>query len=284
MRMPAPSRTPIPHRRRPTIGASAMMFPPREAGDPSARLLSINAAQDLPGGPPGRIAALRPTDSRNLGRLRLGRAFRPDQPADNFDDDQRDKAAEQHVAEIVAAEGEPQEARAEPKDERSDDRGSAPGQGEHARRRDHPEAARGFAGDERTVHFASAVVVIPGYERVRPVEVLGLDRTGTMPMILEAEVDDEARPDGHRGDEKDHRSAARRPAEPSPSTLGGPQRRIDREHHERRHSEKVAAEALEVVAAEEAPLVVEIARALEVEFGPDRENSERQSCERNVDE
>src|ERR1700691_557289 len=121
MRMPPPSRTPIPHRRRPTIGASAMMFPPREAGDPSARLLSINAAQDLPGGPPGRIAALRPTDSRNLGRLRLGRAFRPDQPPDHLDDDQRDEPAEQHVAEIVAAQREAQEAPAAPKRRHSGD-------------------------------------------------------------------------------------------------------------------------------------------------------------------
>src|ERR1700733_5969253 len=216
MRMPAPSRTPIPPRRRPTIGASAMMFPPREAGDPSARLLSINAAQDLPGGPPGRIAALRPTNSRNLGRLRLGRASWPDQPPDHLDDDQRDEPAEQHIAEVVAAERQSQQARAKPEGKGGDDRWTAPRRGQHARRRDHPEAGRRLARHERTVHFASAVVVIPGYERGRPLEVLGLDRTGTMPMILEAEVDDEARPDGHRGDEKDHRSAARRPAEPSP--------------------------------------------------------------------
>ena len=103
-------------------------------------------------------------------------------------------------------------------------------------------------------------------------------------MILEAEVDDEARPDDHRGDEKDHRSAARRPAKLGPEALGEPQRRIGDEHDERRHAEKVAAKALEVVTSEKASAVIEITRAREVELGPDRENDKRQRGERNVDE
>src|ERR1700722_10835731 len=116
----------------------------------------------------------------------------------------------------MAAEGQAQQARAEAEKEPGDDRGSPPGRGQHARRRHHPEAGRRFAGDERTVLLARAVVVIPGREGARPVEVLGLDRTGTVPMILEAEIDDEARPNDHRGDKKRHGSTARGPPKPGP--------------------------------------------------------------------
>ena len=103
-------------------------------------------------------------------------------------------------------------------------------------------------------------------------------------MILEAEIDDQSRPDDHRGDEKDHRPAARRPAEPEPKTFGEPQRRIGGQHDEWRYAKKVAAEASEVIAAEESPVVIEVARARKVEPGPDRKNDERQSGEGNVDE
>src|ERR1700722_15511508 len=212
----------------------------------------------------------------------LTAALRPEDAAHDLDDDEGDEPAEQHVAEIVAAEGAPQEAPPEAESKRSGHRSAAPGRGEHACRCDHPEAGRRFAGDERTVLLAAAIVVIPGYERVRPVEVLRLDGTGAMPMILEAEVDDEARPDDHRGDEKDHRAAARRPAEPAPEAVGEPHRRIGREHDERRHPEKVAAEALEVVTSEKASAVIEIARALEVELGPKGEDDKRKRGEHNV--
>ena len=101
-------------------------------------------------------------------------------------------------------------------------------------------------------------------------------------MILESEIDDEARPDDHRGDEKDHRSAARRPAKPGPEALGEPQRRIGHEHDERRHPEKVAPEAFEVATAEEASVVIEITGARQVEFGPYGEDDKRQRGEHNV--
>src|SRR3984885_426600 len=289
MRTPAPSRSPITHRRRPTTGVSAIGSPPhrapRDARDSSARRLSIAAQRAVSHrGAPGPVATLRLTQPRPARRLRLDGAPLPDDAADDFDDDERDEPSEQHVAEIVAAEGEPQEARAEPEGERSDDRETAPGGGEYARRRDHPEAGRGFAGDEGTVLFAAAADVIPGHERARSIEILGLDRTGPMPMILEAEIDDEARPDDHRGDEKDHRSAARRPAEFYPTILSEPQRRISREHDERRHAEKVAAKAFEAVATEEAAAVVKVVGARQVKSGPDRENGKRQRGERNIDE
>ena len=103
-------------------------------------------------------------------------------------------------------------------------------------------------------------------------------------MVLEAEVDDEARPDDHRGDEKDHRSAARRPAELRPETLGEPQGRIGDKHDEGGDAEKVAAKTLEVIAAEEAAAVIEIMRALKIESGPDGEDDKRQRGEHNVDE
>src|SRR3984957_19295588 len=153
MRMPTPSSTPIPHRRRPTIGASAMMSPPREAGDSSARLWSIGEPRltGSPCGAAGRGLTPRALDPWAARQLRLRRASWPDDAADDLDDDEGDEPTKQHVAETVAAEGEPQEARAEPKGERSDHCGSTPRWGEHARRSDHPEAGRRFAGDERTV-------------------------------------------------------------------------------------------------------------------------------------
>src|ERR1700677_4606099 len=223
MRMPAPSRTPIPHRRRPTIGASAMMSPPREAGDSLARWLSIGEPRrsGSPRGAAGRGLTPR-ADPWAAGQVRLGRPSWPDYSAGDLDHDERDEAAEQHVAEVMAAEGEPQEACAESEGERRDHCRSTPGWGQHARRRDHPESGRCFAGDERTVLLASAVIVIPWREGIRPVEVLGLARAGTMPMILEAKIDDEARADDHRGDEKDHSSAARRPGKPDPPALPEP--------------------------------------------------------------
>src|SRR5580692_2852654 len=145
MRMPAPSRTPIPHRRRPTIGASAMMSPPRKQWDSSSRLLSIREPRltGSPCGAAGRGLTPRASDSWAARQVRLGRASWPDDPADDLDDDKCEEPAEQHVAEVVAAEGEPQEARAKPQGERGDHVASTPGWGEHARRRDHPEARRG---------------------------------------------------------------------------------------------------------------------------------------------
>ena len=103
-------------------------------------------------------------------------------------------------------------------------------------------------------------------------------------MVLEAEIDDEARPDRHGGDEKDHRAAARRPAEGDAAALGEPKRREGRENDERRHAEDVAAEASQAVAASEAPAVVKIMRDDEVEIGPKRENAERQRSQRDVDD
>ena len=70
----------------------------------------------------------------------------------------------------------------------------------------------------------------------------------------------------------------------SPQALGEPQRRIGREHDERRHPEKVASEASEVATAEEAAAVVKVVGARQVELGPDRENGKRQRGERNIDE
>src|SRR5580704_12114294 len=197
MRMPAPSRSPITHRRRPMTGVSAMACPPhcaletqetlRPAGCQSAQLTVS------PREAPGRVLASHASKSRPAEQLPLEGVARPNQRAHDLDDDERDESAEQHVAEVVADEGQPQQACAEAEGERGDDSGTTPGRGQHARRGDHPESGRRLAGDERAVFLAGAVVVIPRPEGARSVEVLGLDRAGTMPMILEAKIDDEAR-------------------------------------------------------------------------------------------
>ena len=109
MRMPAPSRTPIPHRRRPTIGASAMMSPPRKQETLVPFVVNpLSSWSRLARQTAGPVPASRPLDPWAARQLRLRRASWPDDAADDLDDDERDEPAKQHVAEIVAAEGEPQ--------------------------------------------------------------------------------------------------------------------------------------------------------------------------------
>src|SRR5690242_13177504 len=131
--------------------------------------------------------------SRSSAPLRLRLAAPPEETPDNLDDNQGDEPAEDDVAEVMAAEGEPQHARANSERESGGDRRSAPRRRRDTRRRNHPEAGRRLARRERTVPLAGAVVVIPGHERIGSVERPGLDRAGAVPMVLEAEIDDESR-------------------------------------------------------------------------------------------
>src|ERR1700733_14925093 len=87
MRMPRPSRAPIPHRRRPTIGASAMVSPPvkqetlRAAGCQSAQPTAYPARETLSRAPLRRIVPLvfieRPVEFEPIGQHdhRLGAAL-----------------------------------------------------------------------------------------------------------------------------------------------------------------------------------------------------------------
>src|SRR5271163_188509 len=120
----------------------------------------------------------------------------PDEPPHRLDDDKRDEPAEQDVGEIMAAEGESEQARAGPESEGRDDRGNAPGRGQDARRRDHPEPGRRFAGDERTVPLARAVRLVPRHEWVLAAEIPGLVRPRPAPIAIVAMRKITARPLG----------------------------------------------------------------------------------------
>src|ERR1700721_4833060 len=111
MRIPAPRRSPLIPRRRPMTGVSAMGCPPhcaletqetlRPAGCQSAQL-TVSPREAL-----GRVLASHAAKSRPAEQLPLEGVARPNQPADDLDDDERDEPAEQHVAEEVAAGGRP---------------------------------------------------------------------------------------------------------------------------------------------------------------------------------
>src|SRR5271166_3916484 len=137
---------------------------------------------------------------------------RPDDLARNLDDDERHESPEQHVGKIMAAEGHAQQARPDPEQEGGDDRWPPPRWRQDARRRDHPEAGRGLSRYKRAVLLAGAVVLVPGAERIRSAEFLGLDGPRTVPVVFQAEIDNEARPDRDRRDEEDDPATARRPA------------------------------------------------------------------------
>jgi hypothetical protein len=103
-------------------------------------------------------------------------------------------------------------------------------------------------------------------------------------VILEAQVDDDARTDGDRRDQEDHRPPARRPAAPAAAPSREPQTGVGRQHHERRHAEEVAAEPVERVVTDEAAPIVEEMRNPEVEVRPEGEDGEGQRRQRDIDE
>src|SRR5271166_1211980 len=101
MRMPAPSRSPFPQRRRPTIGVSAMASPPWRL----LRIAPLRRRRFL--GPPV-VNPQRGSKAHRAGRLgasrRCAQALRlaapPKKPPDDLDDNERYEPAEQHVREI----------------------------------------------------------------------------------------------------------------------------------------------------------------------------------------
>src|ERR1700730_11228415 len=101
-------------------------------------------------------------------------------------------------------------------------------------------------------------------------------------MVFQAEIDDEARSNRHGDDEKDHRSAAGRPAKTNAASFGEPQARIEREHDEWRDAKEIAGKPLEAPAADESAAVVEMMRCEQVDLRPDGKDSERQRGQRGV--
>ncbi len=61
---------------------------------------------------------------------------------------------------------------------------------------DGPERRRALARNERTIADAETIEAVVGAERIGATEFDGLDRARTVPMILQDDIDEQARAEG----------------------------------------------------------------------------------------
>ena len=96
--------------------------------------------------------------------------------------------------------------------ERTNKRHGAPRRRQQQSGCDGPEGRRALARDERTIADAAAIETVVRAERVGAPELDHLDRARTVPMILQRDIDEQARAEGEAGDQQDEIPPARRPA------------------------------------------------------------------------
>ena len=182
-------------------------------GEDDALHFGLGLGHSLENSESGRSLTARDyRESSTRAQPRLRRIAAPKTAASApRDDDQHDQRRQNDVREIMAAESHPQQAGDDAKQQRAgDDRTAA-----RAAARDSPARPSRRPPTPRPRRTSNSSRHSPskryqGRNSNRPPNSRGLDRARTMGVILQTEIDDKARPDRHRRDEKDELAPGRR--------------------------------------------------------------------------